>query len=73
MSIEAINAIQEYLWRRDGRAPSVAEIKRRIAEFVERRDAVRPMPKRGRYSWNPDREFYVIREGKLIERIKIKE
>lgn len=49
-------------------ALSIVEIQRKIAAVVEER----ALDGRRTYGKNPDRRRYVVREGKLVERERIK-
>lgn len=72
MSIEAIEAIEKFLKREDD-GISVAEIKRRIAEYVAIREEKYFLNSRSytRTSYSESRSSFVIREGRVIEREKL--
>jgi len=70
MSDEARLAIDRYL-KGNGAGPSVAEIKLRITEFVEKRDRLAGFEPRMRWSYSIG-DDYVIREGVKVLREKVR-
>ncbi len=72
MSIEAIEAIEDFLRNRyDG--VSMAEIKRRVEEFVKvREEYLKANPRvYTRKQFGYERNNYVIREGRKLKRDKL--